>query len=463
MCSSDLASTLDATTRRVLLTGGVLRGRGTIVASGAPGLRNGATVDVGAPGAIGSLAVTGSMTQTVDGTLLLDVGGSGATAHDLLTVSGAATLGGTLSLRLDPAWSPSEGDSVTIMTTGSHTGAFASITADRALPNGLGLAVDYSDPTTVRVNVVRTPDLSVALTGPTLVAKGSDASFVATVRNNGPVDATGVVVTFDRPTGTSFVAGSSSSGCTSGATTVTCTVGGLANGASLDLTVVLSTSATGTFTEHATVTSDTSDSVPINDTGSVTTQVAAPDLGVTLSGPATGSVGATLVYTATVTNNGPVDATGVTVTMARPANTTVIGAASSATCTTSTTITCSVGSLAPSATATVTIALQSSVGQTITASVLVGPTADDPVPANNTSNTVTTSITNADLSLTKLVPSPTSITIGGSTLVTGTVTNVGAGAANGVIYQLLIPSAWTFDASRTVVKDRKSTRLNSSH
>ena len=99
-----------------------------------------------------------------------------------------------------------------------------------------------------------------------------------------------------------------------------------------------------------------------------------------------------------------------------------------------------------------TIALQSNVGQTITPSVLVGPTADDPVPANNTSNTATTSITNADLSLTKLVPSPTSITIGGSTLVTGTVTNVGAGAANGVIYQLLIPSAWTFDASRTVVK-----------
>ena len=110
----DPASTLDATTRRVVLTGGVLRGRGTIVASGAPGLRNGATVDVGAPGAIGSLAVTGSVTQTVDGTLLLDVGGSGATAHDLLTVSGAATLGGTLSLRLDPAWSPSEGDSVKI-------------------------------------------------------------------------------------------------------------------------------------------------------------------------------------------------------------------------------------------------------------------------------------------------------------------------------------------------------------
>jgi uncharacterized repeat protein (TIGR01451 family) len=337
------------------------------------------------------------------------------------------------------------------MTTGSHTGTFATVAADRSLSGGLGLAVDYSDPSSLRLNVVRSPDLSVTLDGPGAVAKGTNATYVATIRNNGPVDASGVTVTFDRPAGTTLVGASSSPGCSSTMATITCTIGDLATGVSVDRTVVLATSAIGSFTEHATVASDTSDSVTTNDTVSVVTQVAVADLSATLSGPATGSVGATLTYTATVANNGPVGATGITVTMVRPPNTS-LHASSSVGCTSGSTITCSVGGLVSGASTPVTIALVSNSGQTITPSVTVLPSADDPVPTNNTSATVTTSITNADLSLSKLIAAPASLSLGGNTLLTGTVTNIGAGSATGVVYITQLPSTWTLDPARTVIK-----------
>jgi len=63
------------------------------------------------------------------------------------------------------------------------------------------------------------------------VTAGSPITYTVTASNNGPSAATGVVVTDTLPAGVTFVSASSTQGtCTNAPGTVTCPVGGLANG-----------------------------------------------------------------------------------------------------------------------------------------------------------------------------------------------------------------------------------------
>jgi uncharacterized repeat protein (TIGR01451 family) len=77
------------------------------------------------------------------------------------------------------------------------------------------------------------------------------ASYSLTVSNAGPLVSTGATVTATLPSGTTFVAGSSSSGCTRSGQTVSCTVGTIAAAKSyalnLTLQVSLSTPTSITF------------------------------------------------------------------------------------------------------------------------------------------------------------------------------------------------------------------------
>lgn len=81
------------------------------------------------PGVSGSAKVTmGS--PTFAGTLSMDLGGTTAgTKADQIVVTGAATLGGTLKVNLINGFTPSKGDTFTLLTTsgsGSISGSFAS-------------------------------------------------------------------------------------------------------------------------------------------------------------------------------------------------------------------------------------------------------------------------------------------------------------------------------------------------
>jgi hypothetical protein len=155
---------------------------------------------------------------------------------------------------------------------------------------------------------------------------------------------------------------------------VTCSFSAFASGASADFTLVIRAGDTSSITNTATVTTDSFDSNPNNNTASVTTTVnARADLGVTNTGPATATAGTNLSYTVTVTNAGPsiaadagsasrafAPAAIVTLTDVLPPNTTFVlrnqTAGPSFSCSTPAvglagTITCTLATLAPSGSA----------------------------------------------------------------------------------------------------------------
>jgi hypothetical protein len=100
------------------LEGGILRGAGTIAGN----LRNEAEVVVGGSGAVGTLTVQGSYTQSGPGALTLELGGTAAGASDQLVVTGAANLGGVLRLLRTGGF--------TVATYASVTGGFAGVESD---------------------------------------------------------------------------------------------------------------------------------------------------------------------------------------------------------------------------------------------------------------------------------------------------------------------------------------------
>lgn len=109
--------------------------------------------------------------------------------------------------------------------------------------------------------------------------------------------------------------------------------------------------------------------------------IPAPDLAVTKSGPATITVGQTFAYTIVVSNTGGGSATGVVVTDVLPAQVTFVSSSTTqGSCSGTTTVTCTIGTLAPSSSATITINVTAISAGPIsnTASALADQTDSDP-------------------------------------------------------------------------------------
>jgi hypothetical protein len=125
---------------------GTLSGTGNITGSVTVG---GTT----APGtSAGQLNITGTYTQQSSGTLAIEIGGpTPGTQHDQLAVSGAATPDGTLSVEFIDGYTPSIGQSFTVMTYSSRSGTFANVAVP--CPAGFGVAVNILA-TSVRVDIV---------------------------------------------------------------------------------------------------------------------------------------------------------------------------------------------------------------------------------------------------------------------------------------------------------------------
>jgi len=150
------------------------------------------------------------------------------------------------------------------------------------------------------------------------VRKGDMLTYSIDVTNNGPLDASGTVVTDILPEGVDFVSASASQGnCIEANGTVLCDIGELANGAPpVAITISVIPRYAGILSNTASVSVNEPDANQQNNSGTVSTRVIWPqaDLSVTMTGEERERVGDSFDYKITVANRGPDRATDITLT-----------------------------------------------------------------------------------------------------------------------------------------------------
>lgn len=164
-------------------------------------------------------------------------------------------------------------------------------------------------------------DVSVRKTGPASVSPNEVFSYALEVRNVGNAPALQVTVTDRLPTSGTFIS-ASAGGTEAGGIVRWPVIAALGPGAVRTFTVTFQAPASGSLINTAVV-STPGDSIPGNDTSTVTTGVVTPpgseaDLEVEKTGPATVRQGLTATYTIVVRNHGPATALDVVVTDTLP-------------------------------------------------------------------------------------------------------------------------------------------------
>ena len=199
-----------------------------------------------------------------------------------------------------------------------------------------------------------------------------------------------------------MVSATSSQGSCSGIATVSCNLGNLNNAANATATIVVTPTVAGALSNTASVSGTETDPSPGNNSATATTTVnpttppppppALADLALTKidsSDPVI--VGDVFAYTMSVTNNGPGTANGVVVSDTLPAGVTFIQAApSQGACSSTTTVTCNLGSLTNGATATVKLYVIPTAAGVLSNTASVTGTNSDPNNANNQATESTT-------------------------------------------------------------------------
>ena len=301
-----------------------------------------------------------------------------------------------------------EGTGIALDSAGSGyvTGTTASATSPPASnqPFPLTLANAYqtvygggtTDAFVTRIDeIATTADLSITKAGPPSVDALNQFTYTLSVSNAGPNAASSVKVTDSLPSGATLPSASGSGWTCSAAATVTCTRATLAVGTAPDITITVTAPADATvLSNSASVSAATTDSNTSNNTSATvqTTVVGRADLSITKSGPASVDASSQLIYKLSVSNAGPSTATSVTVSDSLPAGVTGVSASGTGwTC--DATVTCTRTSLAVGAAPDITITVTApAAGGQISNTATVSSSTADPASANNTSNTVQTSV-----------------------------------------------------------------------
>jgi len=259
--------------------------------------------------------------------------------------------------------------------------------------------------------LVNPADISVFKQGPNPVTAGSSVTYTISVNNNGPADATGVVVTDFLPTGFQLGSVTPAQGtCAVSSAALSCQIGDVAANTSTTVAVTLIASGGGVATNVASVKANEPDPNPTNNTVGILTYVNNTNLSITqTAAPNPVLAGQNLKYTITVRNNGPSIATGVRVTDLLPDGANFVSAApSTGTCAFNAAVICDLGTLSKGGTATVTVTVTLSVpGNNTNVVRVIGNELD--LDLGNNDQALGTSVGIADLSITKTAPSPSAL------------------------------------------------------
>jgi fibronectin-binding autotransporter adhesin len=184
-----------------------------------------------------------------------------------LSVTDTLPVGVTFGSFSAPGWSCSGTSSITC-TMASLAPGSSTITVNVTAPGTTGLVSNTANLTasndstggnnssTANTNVT-TATANLALTNtPSLgsIAIGGSVTYSIVVTNNGPLNATGVVVTDNLPPGQIATSATWGAGTCTGTTSINCSIGALANGASATVTLVVTANTGGTWTNTAGVT-----------------------------------------------------------------------------------------------------------------------------------------------------------------------------------------------------------------
>lgn len=321
----------------------------------------------------------------------------------------------------------------------NNTATVTSATTDPAPDNN-----SQTEPTTVNGQA----DLALTKTDQVdPVTAGALVIYDLTMTNNGPSDATGVVLTDTLPA--SFVFQTSTPGmptCTLSGNTVTCNLGTILPGANETVVIRAFSTIAGVFTNRSGVFSAETDPNTANNTASEETTVQPVDLSLAkVDGPDPVLVTGTLNYTLTVANAGPNQATNVVLTDTLPAGMTFQSA--TPVCShTSGIVTCTLGNINNMGQQVVTITVKPTQVGTFVNNASVTSTEPDLNPADNTATASTNVSPVSDLRLTK--SDSTDPVIAGNNLVyTLTVTNDGPSGATNVTLVDNLPAGVTFSSA----------------
>src|SRR5262249_28467895 len=245
---------------------------------------------------------------------------------------------------------------------------------------------------------------------PTSAVVGDTVTLFVSVFNNGPNQASGVVITDVLPAGMTFVSASPQQGSyvpSSGEWQV----GDLQNGANATLTITAQVTQPGVITNTATKTAANEPDPNTSNDSAVATLNAAASADVAIQNTvdnATPLLGQTVTLTRTATNAGPSDATGLTVTDGLPAGLALVSFSTSQGPYNPATGAWAVGTLPFQSSATLTlVAAVNTPGALVNTATKTAQTETDPNPANDQSSVSLNAIDTADIQVTKGISKPT--------------------------------------------------------